>query len=64
MYLHEAHRQSIHQLHCQHPAHHVVIGNDRMELVCVLCGAELPFDQMLDRERDGTTGANSSGTNW
>lgn len=30
--------------HCKHPAALVVTGNDRMEPVCTLCGAVLPYD--------------------
>lgn len=32
---------------CRHPAEMVVLGNDRMEPVCALCGAELPFEVVL-----------------
>jgi hypothetical protein len=33
---------------CPHPADQVVMGNDRMEMVCILCGQPLPLDAALD----------------
>lgn len=33
---------------CPHPPDQVVMGNDRMEMVCVLCGARMPFDAARD----------------
>ena len=37
---------------CPHPADQVVIGNDRMEMVCVLCGEPIPFDAALGDDSD------------
>lgn len=29
---------------CRHPPERIVLGNDRMEPTCLLCGEELPFE--------------------
>lgn len=45
--------QGVKPAQCPHPPDQVVMGNDRMEMVCVLCGASVPFDAA--RENDAAS---------
>ncbi|MGE5524605.1 MAG: hypothetical protein ACM3SS_12895 [Rhodospirillaceae bacterium] len=40
------------ELPCRHPPERIVLGNDRMEPTCSLCGKEMPFEAFVYGDLD------------
>ncbi|MGE5527013.1 MAG: hypothetical protein ACM3SS_25095 [Rhodospirillaceae bacterium] len=52
MDLSEANAKCRTELPCRHPPERIVLGNDRMEPMCSLCGKEMPFEAFLNGDAD------------